>query len=75
MFSADQYVKLFIDNNWLSLSIFLLLLKGLARQFKINPLHKAYLILQNALAILRPGTSADTLAGEKNQKQNPPETQ
>lgn len=73
MFSADEYLKPFIDNNWLSLSVFLLLLKGLSRQFRINPLHKVYLILQNALAIVRPGTSADTLAGEKNGRKKPPE--
>jgi len=68
MIEMDSIVKSFIDNNWLTISIFLLILKGIARQYSIEILHKFYLILQNAFAIVRPGTSSDSLAKDKEKR-------
>ena len=64
MINLDKYVQDFISGNWLALSIFLLILKGIARQFHVKVLHNIYLILQNSWAIVRPGTSADSLKKE-----------
>lgn len=59
MFSADTYVKAFIDGNWLSLAIFLFILKGVATNFKVNVLRKIYYVLMNAYTFVRPGTAIE----------------
>ena len=64
MFSADVYVKAFIDNNWLSLAIFLFLLKGLANVFQVNILKKIYTVLAQAYQFIRPGSTLEKTNGE-----------
>jgi len=59
MFSADIYVKAFIDGNWLSIAIFLFVLKGVATNFKVAILRKIYYVLANAYTFIRPGTAID----------------
>ena len=59
MFSADIYVKAFIDGNWLSIAIFLFVLKGVATNFKVTILRKIYYVLANAYTFIRPGTAID----------------
>lgn len=62
MIDGNAIIQEFIGKNWIAVSMFLLILKGVGRQFGIKPLHSLYLILQNAFAIVRPGTSSDSLA-------------
>jgi len=56
MFSSDNYVKAFIDGNWLSIAILLFILKGIATNFRITLLKKIYRVLANAYQFVRPGT-------------------
>lgn len=56
MFSADEFVKPFIDGNWLSIAILLYLLKATASAFQINVLRKIYTVLAQAYHFVRPGT-------------------
>lgn len=55
MFSADAYVKGFIDQNWLTLAIFLFLLRGIATSFGVRWLGKLYQVLSSAYQFIRPG--------------------
>jgi len=68
MISFDAYVKPFIDGNWLTIGIFLILMRSIARQFGVPLLRKIYLVLNNALEFIRPssqGTPADTSNSKK----------
>lgn len=55
MISADVYVKAFIDNNWLSIAIFLFIVRGVAVNFRINWVAKVYEVLASAYQFIRPG--------------------
>jgi len=68
MINLDNYVKSFIDNNWLAMGIFLILLRSAARQFALSWLRKVYLVLNNALEFIRPsskGTPSDVNGNNK----------
>ena len=56
MFSADTYVKAFIDNNWLSIAILLYVLRSIATNFKLQLIEKIYAVLASAYQFVRPGT-------------------
>ena len=68
MFNYNQYVQEFVSNNWLAVLVALAFLKGVSRQFKIKPLQKFYLILQDTYKIVRPGTTVETPSVEKPKK-------
>lgn len=72
MIELDKHVQEFVGNNWLTIAIVLLILKGVARQFGIKALHKIYFVIQNAYSIVRPGTAKDTLAKINNETNNQP---
>jgi hypothetical protein len=67
MFSADNYVKAFIDGNWLSMGIALIILKSVSKQFGSNLLLKFYMVFNSALEFIRPSTrdTQDKLDDEK----------
>lgn len=56
MISFDSYVKAFIDVNWLTVGIILILMKGVATQFNLRNLKKIFLIITGALSFIRPST-------------------
>lgn len=56
MISLDNYVKAFIDVNWLTVGIILILMKGIATQFNVRILKKIFLIITGALSFIRPST-------------------
>ena len=56
VFSADQYVKPFLDNNWLSIAILLYLLRGIATNFKVRWIGKLYQVLASTYQFVRPGS-------------------
>lgn len=56
VFSADKYVKPFIDGNWLSIGILLYLLRSVAREFAIEPVRKVYACLAGAWKFVRPSS-------------------
>jgi hypothetical protein len=56
VFSADIYVKAFLDGNWLSIAIFLFLLRGVATNFKVAAFGKVYQVLASAYQFVRPGS-------------------
>lgn len=56
MISLDNYVKAFIDVNWLTVGIILILMKGIATQFNLRNLKKVFLIITGALSFIRPST-------------------
>ena len=68
MFNFNQYVQDFVSNNWLAVLVFLAFLKGVARQWKLKPLQKLYLILQDTYKIVRPGTTVVPVEEEKPKK-------
>jgi len=59
MIAFNEYVDKFIGGNWLAILIFLHLLKGVARQFKIDPIRKIYMILQDTYKVVRPGSEIE----------------
>lgn len=65
MISADVYVKAFIDGNWLSIAIFLFLLKAVANIFEISVIAKVYMVLAQAYQFIRPGTALNAKNGEQ----------
>ena len=69
MISLDIPVKEFIDGNWLSIGIFLIMLKSVSKQFSIKTLMKVYMVFNNALEFIRP-SSHDTQI-KINEKENP----
>jgi len=61
MISLDIPVKEFIDQNWLAMGIFLIMLKSISKQFKVKWMMKIYMVFNNALEFIRP-SSHDTQA-------------
>ena len=59
MFELNDYVDKFIGGNWLAILVFLTLLKGIARQFKNEWVHKLYMVLQDCYKIVRPGSAIE----------------
>lgn len=53
--SLDPYVKAFIDQNWLTIAIFLYLIRGLAVNFGVKGLEKVYQVLSSTYSFIRPG--------------------
>lgn len=59
MIELNPYIDKFVGGNWLAVLVLLALLKGVARQFKCQPLRKVYMILQDVYKIVRPGSEIE----------------
>jgi len=73
VFSLDEYIQAFVGGNWISIGIFLIMLRSIANQFGVEWIRRIYMILNNAMAFIRPSSDLEKaptrpFLGEKKEK-------